>query len=383
MTYGSLFSGIGGFDLGLDRAGFTPLWQAERDAACLRTLTRHWPTVQRFDDVKAVEVGVPTPDLICGGFPCQDLSVAGKRAGLAGERSGLFFEFVRILGALAPRWVLIENVPGLFSSAGGRDFAVVLSEMVKLGYGVAWRVLDAQHFGVAQRRRRVFIVGCLGDAARAAAVLFESESCDGDPAPGHQERARVAACLRGRSAKPGVNEPGRGGEDDSNLVAGYSESGPGWWRDGTGPLRAEGENRPSRPSNIVSYGISSDAVDRSGEGDGSAAERAGLGIVEEASPAIRARQNNSVAMCLKGTHRGVEQGHNGNFVIAQDAGGSHWREGNPTLAASDDNGTNQVVYQCHSSNVGPMGSLRAGRRHGEGDRCPSGEAAAHRGGTGQ
>ena len=116
-------------------------------------------------------------------FPCQDVSVAGQRRGLSGDRSGLWHEFHRVLSELWPRWTVIENVPGLLSSGAepGADFGVVLRGLVDLGYGVAWRVLDARHFGVPQRRRRVFIVGCLGDAARAAAVLAVCESCGGHP----------------------------------------------------------------------------------------------------------------------------------------------------------------------------------------------------------
>jgi len=195
VKVGSLFSGIGGFDLGLERAGMTVRWQCEIDKAAQSVLRRHWPDATLYDDVTTLGADVERVDLICGGFPCQDLSVAGRRAGLAGERSGLWHQFHRILGELAPRWVLIENVPGLLSSNGGRDFAVVLRGLVELGYGVAWRILDAQYFGVAQRRRRVFIVGCLGDSARAAQVLFEPESLPGDTPPRREAWPRVADTL--------------------------------------------------------------------------------------------------------------------------------------------------------------------------------------------
>lgn len=278
----SLFSGVGGFDLGFERAGIETVLQAEQDPHCLKVLARHWPQTERVTDVRGVGVrgesagrdsdfgdsaavdlgrretgagllsgllrdadsaerpgaalgvgeraeigggadgegrrGADGIDLICGGFPCQDLSVAGKRAGLGGERSGLWFEFHRVLRELRPRWAVIENVPGLLSSNSGRDFGVILDGLGELGYGVAWAVLDAQHFGVPQRRRRVFIVGCLGDARSAAAVLSVCESCGGNPAPGRAAGERVAAAIRGRSAGPGVNIPGRGGEDDANLV---------------------------------------------------------------------------------------------------------------------------------------------------------------------
>jgi DNA-cytosine methyltransferase len=171
VTVGSLFSGIGGIDLGLERAGMKVVWQVENNEFCRKALRKHWPGVKLYGDIREIQGNELEPvDLICGGFPCQDLSVAGKRAGLAGERSGLFYEFARIIDELAPRWVLIENVPGLLSSNGGRDMGAVLGTLAELGYGYAYRVLDAQYFGVAQRRRRVFIVGCFGDVASAAKV---------------------------------------------------------------------------------------------------------------------------------------------------------------------------------------------------------------------
>lgn len=200
MRFGSLFTGIGGFDLGLERVGMECAWQVEIDTFPRRILEWHWPSLHRPEDV--CEVGsdnLGAADLICGGFPCQDLSVAGKRAGLAGERSGLFYEFARIIDELAPRWVLIENVPGLLSSNGGRDMGAVLGTLAELGYGYAYRVLDAQFFGVAQRRRRVFIVGCFGDATSAAKVLFEPESCPRGTPPSRKKR-RVSATLSASGA---------------------------------------------------------------------------------------------------------------------------------------------------------------------------------------
>lgn len=195
MKVGSLFSGIGGFDLGLERNGMDIRWQCEIDTAAQSVLRRHWPDAVLYDDVTTLGGDVEPVDLICGGFPCQDLSVAGRRAGLAGKRSGLFYEFMRIASELAPAWILIENVPGLLSSNGGRDMGAVLGTLGELGYGWAYRVLDAQYLGVAQRRRRVFIVGCLGDRRGAAQVLFEPESLPGDTPPRREAWPRVADTL--------------------------------------------------------------------------------------------------------------------------------------------------------------------------------------------
>lgn len=159
MKAGSLFSGIGGMDLGLERAGWDIRWQVENDKFCNQVLQRHWPEVKRYGDIRTVDAGELEPvDLLCGGFPCQDVSMAGTRKGLAGSESSLFFEAARILEGLKPPYVLIENVPGLLSSNEGKDFQVVLDTLTQIGYAVDVDILDSQEFGVAQRRRRVFLV---------------------------------------------------------------------------------------------------------------------------------------------------------------------------------------------------------------------------------
>src|SRR5678815_2212308 len=222
LTVGSLFSGVGGFDLGFERAGLVTKWRCEVDPFCRRVIAERLSPVPCFPDVRDLAAAVqPRPvDVIIGGFPCQDVSVAGQRAGLSGNRSGLFFEFARVVTALEPEWVVIENVPGLLSSASGRDFATVLTHMVERGYGVVWRILDSRYFGVAQRRRRVFLVLRAGTADRRPdAVLFEPPRCTRRVEAGAEARPDLAVTLRGRSARSGVHEPGRGGEDDSNLVA--------------------------------------------------------------------------------------------------------------------------------------------------------------------
>lgn len=203
MRLGSLFSGIGGFEAGAERCGLRTAWQCEIEPFQRRVLAKHWPGVTQYDDVRAVDPRSVEPiDLLCGGFPCQDLSVAGKRAGLAGERSGLFWEIVRLADTLRPNWLVLENVPGLLSSNGGADMATVVGALNDLGYLGAWRVLDAQWFGVAQRRRRVFLVGCLG-AERLAAVLPFLASGQRHPAPRRQAGKDVAPTL-----EAGINRTG-------------------------------------------------------------------------------------------------------------------------------------------------------------------------------
>jgi DNA (cytosine-5)-methyltransferase 1 len=175
LTFGSLFTGVGGFDLGFERAGMVCKWQVENDKHCQKVLETYSPDIPKFGDVRDVgKQNLKPVGLICGGFPCQDLSVGWNGKGLDGERSGLWFEFYRIITELKPRWVIIENVPGLLSSNGGRDFAIILQGLAEGGYLSAWRVLDAQYFGLAQQRERVFIVSSLGNGD-CARVLFEEE----------------------------------------------------------------------------------------------------------------------------------------------------------------------------------------------------------------
>ena len=196
MKFGSLFTGVGGFDLGFERAGMKCAYQVEHDKHCIEVLERRYPSVRRYEDVREVgKQNLEPVELICGGFPCQDLSVAGKRAGFTGERSSLWFEFERIIDEMQPKWVVIENVPGLLSSANGSDFGTILKSLDGFGYGVAWRVLDSQYFGVAQRRRRVFIVGSLGSPS-AGQVLFESKGVSGNFEKGREIGKDVAYSLR-------------------------------------------------------------------------------------------------------------------------------------------------------------------------------------------
>lgn len=176
LNYVSLFSGIGGFDIGFDRAGMRCKVQVEHDEKARAVLTTHWKNVTHLEDVKHVgKHNLPPVDLICGGSPCQDISIAGKRAGLVGKQSRLFFEFVRILDELKPTWFVFENVDNLLRSNSGRDFATVLIQLGKCGYRIAWRVFDAQYFGVAQRRRRLFLVGHSRNGS-AAHVLYETDT---------------------------------------------------------------------------------------------------------------------------------------------------------------------------------------------------------------
>jgi DNA-cytosine methyltransferase len=231
LTHASWFSGSGGIDLGLERAGWRTVSFSEIDPYASAALAQRWPGVPNLGDIVRLAAGTLRdgdagglhPEhlvhedarravLWTGGFPCQDLSVAGKRRGMVeGTRSGLAFSFLALAERYRPRLILLENVPGLLSSHGGRDMAALLGALVELGYGVGYRVLDARHFGVPQRRRRVFIVGVTpggrAGAERAAEVLSVGSRCRRHPPTGVE------------AGEDAAGEP-RGGVDIARTVTG-------------------------------------------------------------------------------------------------------------------------------------------------------------------
>jgi DNA (cytosine-5)-methyltransferase 1 len=187
VTYGSLFTGIGGIDLGLDRAGFQCRWQVENNPYAVKVLKKHWPNIKRYGDICGITGSELEPvDLICGGFPCQDLSQAGRRIGIEGTRSGLWFEFARLVRRLRPRYVLIENVPGLLVYDAMRR---VVGELARLGYVGCWRSLRAAEFGASHERKRVFIVGYSECTRRPAAGLGRYFDAKPEPEAGSGELA--------------------------------------------------------------------------------------------------------------------------------------------------------------------------------------------------
>ena len=191
MRYISLFSGIEACSVGWRNLNWDPVAFADFDDFPSAVLAHHYPNVPNLKDVLNVDWSKyeGAADLVVGGSPCQSFSVAGKRLGMDDPRGNLALHYLRVVGAVRPKWFLYENVPGLLSSNEGDDFAIFLGEVAKLGYGFAYRVLDAQHFGVPQRRRRVFVVGCAdGDWRSAAAVLFDKQSLQGNLASSRQKR---------------------------------------------------------------------------------------------------------------------------------------------------------------------------------------------------
>ena len=317
IRYGSVCSGIEAATVAWHPLGWAPAWFAEIDPFPCAVLAHHYSSVPNLGDMTKITGDdldrAGAIDLLVGGTPCQSFSVAGLRKGLADPRGNLALEFLRLLDRTRARWVVWENVPGVLSSAGGRDFGAFLGALGELGYGWSYRVLDAQYFGVAQRRRRVFVVGHIGDWRRACAVLLERSSLRGDPAPSREAGAGVAGCLDGGAHGDGF--------DDNDARAGKCV-------EVAMPLRAgrQFSDMSDGNSNVVAHALRAD------------------GFCVEVAPTLR-------------NHR-VEPGHNGmdEHIVA------HALRADGFEASEDGTGrgTPLVAYQCRGSNVGPMGTVRAG-----------------------
>lgn len=370
LTAVSLFDGIAGFPEALCRAGVQTVATVEIDQAAAGVAADHFPDAIPFDDVTKVKADDlraagfdPDRGILTGGWPCQDLSLAGRRLGLDGSRSGLFFEIVRLAADLRPRWLLLENVPGLLSAVcscpglgvcgtgctdphsvqggacgpgrcmelHGGAMGAVLGALGDLGYGFAYRVLDAQHFGVPQRRRRVVIVGCLGDWAAPVAVLLEPEGGGGDFAPGRATGTRTTDGVDGVASTTGVDtitaptpalESRRGYRVDAELAAGgglvrhttdqsdgtAGTAGSLLARSGKGPSSDLGDGQ------VVPYSFDQNMLGSPHDG-----QPIGPGIPVRT---LRAHgHTHSVAYALRADPGGVGQGHNTNYVGFGETGG--------------------------------------------------------------
>ncbi len=200
MNYLSVCSGIEAATVAWHDLGWKPAGFSEIEKFPSQVLAHHYPNVTNFGDMtKYKEWNINDPiGLLVGGTPCQSFNVAGLRKGLEDPRGNLALTYVGILDKFRPKWCVWENVPGVLSSGGGRDFGSFLGALVELGYGFTYRVLDAQNFGVAQRRKRVFVVGYIGDWKPAAEVLFESESLSGNTSQSRKTKEETAKCLTTR-----------------------------------------------------------------------------------------------------------------------------------------------------------------------------------------
>ena len=322
LTLGSLFDGSGGFPLGGLFAGITPVWASEIEPFPIRVTTKRLPFMKHYGDISFMDGSKIEPvDIITFGSPCQDMSVAGKRAGLDGSRSNLFYEAVRIIkemrkatGGEYPKWACWENVPGAFSSSGGEDFRCVLEclcgvvdesisipkpakwansgEVVGNGYSVAWRVLDAQYWGVPQRRKRIFLVadftgGCAGK------VLFESEGVSGYTPQGFRPWQRTAENFEACIGPSGIGFDGYNGSvtNDKSATLGVN-CGMSTGRNGV-VLNDQGGNRMNITEDVTCT-LRAEAhhppcvMESAGFCTEHSAKARGIGYEEETSPTLRA-----------------------------------------------------------------------------------------------
>ena len=252
MRVASVCSGIGGAELafhGIAHHDFA----AETDPFARAVLAHRFPDMKVHHDFTQIPASAGPVDVLVGGTPCQSFSIAGLRGGMADERGNLALEFLRLAERLRARWVLWENVPGVLSSNDGRDFGAFIGGLAELGYGYCWRSLDAQHFGLAQRRVRVFVVGYLGDWRRAAAVLFEPASLRGHPAPSREAGKTTAPTLASRASAGGGL--GTDFDCDGGLIAASLRGNS--WCDNAGD-----------ESKLIAHSLRADGFDASEDGTG-------------------------------------------------------------------------------------------------------------------
>jgi DNA (cytosine-5)-methyltransferase 1 len=274
MKYGSVCSGIEAATQAWHPLGWTPSFFSEIDPFPRAVLAHHYPDVPLHGDFTTIESGDYDPiDLLVGGTPCQSFSIAGLRGGLGDDRGNLALEYLRLADRLRTKWLVWENVPGVLSSSGGRDFGSILGGMVELGYGVAYRVLDAQYvrtlpfpWAIPQRRRRVFVVGYLGDWRRAAAVLFDGESMSGNPPPRREAGKAVAPTI---SARPtGGGGLGTDFDLDWGLVANSGDVSYCLAASAQQSLDAETETLIASATGDVSHALRAEGFDASEDGTG-------------------------------------------------------------------------------------------------------------------
>lgn len=292
MNYISLFSGIEAASVAWEQLGWNPIAFAEIEPFCCDLLKKRFPSVPNLGDVSGVDWTEyeGSIDVIIGGSPCQAFSLAGRRLGLMDERGQLMLEFVRCVREVKPRWVIWENVPGVLSQDGGRAFGTLLWELAQCGYALAWRVLDAQFFGVPQRRRRVFLIGHPVPGC-AAGVLFEPDCMRGDNPSSRDKRQELAAASERRS-----------GASYSMLVRCGCAGG------GKGALIQEDVSATLSTSNVQTL------FQPIGFPYNAGGKAAGCGAAEEIAPTLRAASNgeNGVCYCIQGDiARGSRQGQNG------------------------------------------------------------------------
>lgn len=259
MIYASVCSGIESATVAWRPLGWRAAFFAEIDPFPCALLAYHYPEIENRGDITLfAEWPDASFDVLVGGTPCQSFSVAGLRKGLDDPRGNLMLTYLAIAKRYRPTWLVWENVPGVLSIDKGRAFGTFLGGLAELGYGWAYRILDAQYFNLAQRRARVFVVGCLRGWQRAAAVLFERSSLRGDSAPSRQTGEEVALPLTCRVDRGGEHREAHG----NNLIAFNARQDPDFWNDCIGPLDTDGSTQ------AIAHALRGEGHDASEDGTG-------------------------------------------------------------------------------------------------------------------
>ncbi|MFH5249849.1 DNA (cytosine-5-)-methyltransferase [Burkholderia semiarida] len=358
IRFGSICSGIESASCAWHPLGWQTAFVSEIDPFPCAVLAHHYPTVPNLGDMtKFKEWPDAAIDLLVGGTPCQSFSVAGLRKGLADPRGNLMLTYLAVAERYAPRWLVWENVPGVLSSNGGRDFGTLLGGLAELGYGYAYRVLDAQYFGVAQRRRRVFVVGHVGDWRRAAAVLFERESLLRHPAPSRKTRQGIAPTLSTRTR--GDGELGTDFDCEGELIPQIARALT------TSNQRIDAETETA--TLLVAHALRGEGFDASEDGTGrgtplvpvpfdttqitSRANRSRPRAGDPCHPIAAGAHAPAIAFdCKASGQNGFGVGEIASTMRSMGHANSHQNAG----------GHLAVAFQCQGSNVGKMGTLRGG-----------------------
>ena len=380
MKYLSICSGIEAASVAWHTLGWTPVAFAETEAFPRAVLAQHYPHVPNLGDINHwKEWPDAAIDVLVGGTPCQSFSVAGLRGGMADPRGNLALVYLAIADRYRPQWVVWENVPGVLSSDGGRDFGAFIGGLAELGYHAAWRVLDAQYVrvdgyprAVPQRRRRVFVVGYLGNWRRAAAVLFERESLQGHPAPRRQSRERIAPTISSRPS--GGGGLGTDFDLDGGLIAAPGVANPLTHRMHKGVNTTMDESQT-----MVAHSLKADGFDASEDGTGRGTPLVPIAFsckdhgadADDTSPTLRAM-----------SHDGSHANGGGQVAIAFDARQSDVIQYGDRTGPLDTDGTSIAVAYRNGDGNGrvddgslacaedmPAGTMR-GMREGQGRGPP-------------
>jgi DNA (cytosine-5)-methyltransferase 1 len=345
MRYLSVCSGIEAATAAWEPLGWSAAAFAEIEKFPSAVLAHHYPNVPNLGDFTKIEAAdVGAVDVLVGGTPCQSFSVAGLRGGLADDRGNLALEFLRLAERTRPKWLVWENVPGVLSSNGGRDFGSILGGMVELGYGFAYRVADAQFFGVPQRRRRVFVVGYLGDWRRAAAVLFERHSLQGHSPPSRKAGQGVAPTIASRPS--GGGGLGTDFDCDGGLVANCLNA-----KGGAGRLDGESET-------FITHSLRADGFDASEDGTGRGTpiipiqnatrgkDQNGLGVGGDTMFTLDQGSQHAVAFAENSRAELRLEGGDGRTVSALKTGGGKPGQSYPANAFSSKDYGNDALDDC-------------------------------------